>query len=289
MNRNSSSFTRPINLVFREMLRVFIVERYTLILLFALFLVFLILGLFFDRDRLPGSQISDFFSNFSVDILGGIIIFVILDRSIKHLSPIGEQQTLPVQDFINDLRNSTRYNAKILDTWTYLLNEKKYREDFIPSLRQALKNGVRIQVLIIDPKSEAALQRAEELKRSTPPVDVIEEVKRCIAYWQHVRNAINMETGDLSLRLEVKIYDANPGITYYSHDNLSYIGFFPVHNRADLSPQLEVPLSTSLGILASRRFAELWDHAQIIDAYLADPQNLDLAKYIRHFITAIPT
>lgn len=287
MNRNTSSITRPMTTVLREMFRVILVERNTLLLLFSLFVIFLGLGLYLDRVELIPNAISTLVPNFSIDILGGIIIFVVLDRSIKYLSPIGERQRLPTNDFIYDIEHNTHSEVKILDTWIYFLNEKIYREAFIHSLREALKKGVQFQVLIIDPKSDAAKQRAEELRGSSENIDVIDQVKRCIAYWQLARNLIKLEIDDLS-RLEVKVYDANPGITYYSHDKSSYIGFFPVKLRADLSVQLEVPLTTSLGLLASERFAQLWDHAQAVNSYLDDPRNLDVAQYVENFMRTPP-
>jgi hypothetical protein len=280
---NKPSSARPLNIVIQEIVNVLSVERYTVLILVLAFTILQVLSIIISPKIYDADKISSVISNIAVDFVGGMMTFIILDRSIKHLSPIGEHDSFPTTDFIKNIKNTAKGEIKILDTWSYLFNETESREEFYPAVRDALRKHTKIHILLIDPNSDAAKQRDEELRKNTS-IKVVDEIVQCLSYALQLQNSVRTEISADSHLLEVRIYDANPSITFHAYNNISYISFFPITDRADKSSHLEVPLTTSLGKLANKRFMELWNNSIPIDVYLAYPKNNNVAKQVSHFL-----
>jgi hypothetical protein len=228
----------------------------------------------------PGSTLDEMFLGFAIEMGGAVIVFLILEQGIERIRrlsifEVGEQPELPVAKFIEDVRKASD-QVRILDTWTCLINEDEYRKDFEPALKEAIRNGAKVEILLIEPDSEGARQRAAELEDSG--IDVIEEIRRCLRRFGRLQQEVEEEitnSGDGQKHLEIKLYNASPSIYLHWCDDQTYWSFFSVNKRADKTPQLEVPISAHLGRYLAHRFDELWedDDTRPLDQYLQSVRN----------------
>ena len=233
------------------------------------------------KDALPTeSTFGDVLLGFAIEMGGAVVVFLILEQGIEKIRrlsifEVGEQPELPIAKFIEDVRKASD-QVRILDTWTCLINEDEYRKDFEPALKEAIRNGAKVEILLIEPDSEGARQRAAELGGSG--IDVIEEIRRCLRRFGRLQQEVEEEitnSGDGQKHLEIKLYNASPSIYLHWCDDQTYWSFFSVNKRADKTPQLEVPISAQLGRYLAHRFDELWedDDTRPLDQYLQSVRN----------------
>lgn len=156
--------------------------------------------------------------------------------------------------FIDRMRETHR-NIRILDTWTLLLEARNRMRTFT-AMREALDQGAAIRVLLLDPNSAAAQQRAEELERRQ--IDVAAQIMDNLRQLYLFRD--QLDSPEMKSRLKVCVYDASPSIQLYQWDDRALISFFPIGKVSFDVPQLEVDMASPWGQFVDRRFDELWDH-----------------------------
>ncbi|PWU48224.1 hypothetical protein DLE60_34490 [Micromonospora globispora] len=158
--------------------------------------------------------------------------------------------------------------VSIMDIGSHLL-EGPGRDRFLRALRTALGNGVLVRVLLLDPDSAAASQRAEEIR----PVNVREVIVDNLRRLNEFAESLDAET---RARLQVRIYDASPTVHMFRWDDKALISFFPVGVRASAAPHLEVFMGSPLGEFVESRFDELWGHPSTrrLDEYICLPMAL---------------
>lgn len=196
------------------------------------------------------------------ELLGALAVYLIIDNSIKQLYGISEHPELPLDRFIQKIETAT--NIFILETFTSLVNDDQRFERFSKAVEQALSKGATVKILLIHPDSEGARQRAEELSQAAKPVkDVAEQIQKTIARFYRLETELsNYVTQN---RFIIKLYDAAPSIAMHAWDKKAYVSFFPVNQRSDEAPNLEVSLATVFGRYARSHFEGLWsdDSAKI--------------------------
>ena len=141
-----------------------------------------------------------------------------------------------------------------MDTCNHML-EGVNRTTLLRSLSEAVRRRAGVQILLLDPDSAAAVQRAGEIS----PVDVRAAIIDNLRHLQECRQRLPAEMRE---RLQVRVYDALPAIQFFQHDYRALVSFFPAGGRASSSPHLEVAIETSLGEFIRGRFEELWDHSR---------------------------
>lgn len=147
---------------------------------------------------------------------------------------------------------ASRHSVSVLETWTGLL-EDAYRRPFLHALRAALRGGVAVRILLLDPDSAAAAQRTEELRH----VGVATLIRDNLRHLYRFRGELEPAQQRL---LTVRVYDASPSIQLYQWDDKALISFFPIGVRAYDAPQLEAYLASPWGDFVQGRFDELWQH-----------------------------
>ena len=167
-------------------------------------------------------------------------------------------------------------SVQILETWTGLL-EDAYRGPFLNALQIALDRRVDVQILLLDPVSPAAEQRAEELNDERVPVLIAENLRH-LHQFRSLLNEVSRES------LEIRVYDASPSVQLYRWDDKAFVSFFPIGKRAYDTRQIETYLANPLGEFAESRFDELWSATTTcsLEDYLA----LSLCIY---YSAAVPT
>lgn len=125
-------------------------------------------------DKPIATEPNKILSDLIPGIIGSVGVYWVLDETIKQVFGISEIPDLPLEQFIQDVRSTQGKNIYILETFTKLATEDKLFSEFAEAINKALKSGSKIQLLFIHPDSDAAKQRAEELSKINPPINVQE-------------------------------------------------------------------------------------------------------------------
>lgn len=277
-----SGGVKPPRKILSEIVDVISYERYTIMFFLGIIIILLVIGyglmakflgldfLDFEDQVLTG----EFLINLAISLFVALLLFVALEKSVKHLSPIGAFNELPRELYVEKIKRSNRRSEiRVLDTFSYFLIDDRWRGQFDAAVYQAVSNNARVKVLLLDPLSDAARQRHEELQ--SIGIDAILSMKKSIAHALTMSRHYQAVTTSRN-SFEVRIYDASASISFYSWHDGAFISFFPLGNTSDHSPNLEVPLSTPVVRLADDRFWHLWEsgNTKPIQDYLNDNQDL---------------
>lgn len=178
-----------------------------------------------------------------------LVFAPIFERLRQTAAAIEEHLVLDIDLLISHIELS-HSRVWVLETWTGLL-EDAHRDAFLKALRVALGNGVSVQILLLDPTSAAAQQRAEELNDPWVPTLIAENLR----YLHDFRRQLAASQQRL---LEVRVYDASPSVQLYRWDDKAFVSFFPIGKRAYDTRQIETYLANPLGEFAESRFDGLW-------------------------------
>ncbi|MDI6097065.1 hypothetical protein QLQ12_00390 [Actinoplanes sp. NEAU-A12] len=203
---------------------------------------------------------SDLLLNLGSSLVLAAVSYVIFDPIFDEArkARVQEHERFDQATFIDRMRETDR-NIRILDTWTILLDGRTRARTF-SAMREALEQGATIRVLLLDPNSAAAQQRAEELERRQ--IDVTAQIMDNLRNLHAFRE--QLDGPDMRSRLKVCVYDASPSIQLYQWDGRALISFFPIGKVSFDVPQLEVDMASPWGQFVDRRFSELWDHGDHI-------------------------
>lgn len=199
---------------------------------------------------------SDLLLNLGSSLVLAAVSYLIFDPIFDEArkARVQEHERFDQATFIDRMRETHR-NIRILDTWTLLL-EGRNRVRTFSAMREALDQGATIRVLLLDPASAAAQQRAEELERRHIDVaaQIMDNLRQLYAFREQ------LDGHEQRARLKVCVYDASPSIQLYQWDGRALISFFPIGKVSFDVPQLEVDMASPWGQFVDRRFDELWDH-----------------------------
>lgn len=166
---------------------------------------------------------------------------------------VQEHDRFDQETYIEQVRYAGK-NIRILDTWTILL-EGGHRGPTLNAIRAALDRGVEVKILLLDPDSSAAQQRADELERRR--INVAAHIMENLRHLHEFRDR-GIEPRRRA-KLRISVYDASPSIQLYQWDGRGLISFFPIGEVSFDVPQLEVDMASPWGQFVDRRFDELWE------------------------------
>jgi hypothetical protein len=205
----------------------------------------------------------DVLINVGASVVIVALSYAIFDPLFEELrrSRVEEHAMFDHDEFNRHVSTATDLVA-VMDTGNHLL-EGSSRSRFLVALRKALHNGAKVRILLLDPDSAAASQRAEEIR----PVDVRRVI---IDNLRHLNDFADSLDERHRQSFQVRIYDASPSIQIFRWDDKALISFFPIGVRASASPHLEVYLTSPLGEFVQGRFDDLWRH----------PSTRELTEYV---------
>ncbi|MFR9775082.1 hypothetical protein ACL02O_03365 [Micromonospora sp. MS34] len=210
--------------------------------------------------------------------------YAIVDPLFEELrrSRVEERPRFDDEEFSRNVAAATS-TVSIMDIGSHLL-EGSGRERFLRALRTALTNGVLVRLLLLDPDSAAASQRAEEIR----PVNVREVIVDNLRRLNEFVESLDVAERN---RFQVRIYDASPSVHMFRWDEKALISFFPIGVRASAAPHLEVFMGSPLGEFVESRFDELWWHPSTrpLEEYICLPVTLRhdgvvLRSCVMHFV-----
>lgn len=222
----------------------------------------------------------DLLANLGASFLGVIATVVVLDPLIKGSRTPEEaiHSEFPYELFLTGLRRSARL-VRILGAWPYVMDHP-WRARFLPALKDAVQRGVRVQILLLDPGSKAAEQRARDLARDFDVSAVIGEVLR--EFWSLTKALPEWAAN----YLEVRVYSLLPPARMYRWDSRAISSFFPMGNweGSDIK-HYETNMTSRLAQFVDDQFQLIWHDADTISLASYFKVNLDIAVPGLEFIS----
>jgi hypothetical protein len=197
---------------------------------------------------------QDVMINVGASMVMVALSFIVFDPIFDDMrkNAVEEHRTLNQDQLVANVA-AARQVVEIMETWTGLL-EERYHDRFLAAIRQALRTGVEFRILLLDPDSAAAEQRAEELHHAQVQLLIVENLRELYRLQRDLEP-------EQARRLQVRVYDASPSIQLYRWDDKAFISFFPIGTRAYDARQIEAFMSSPLGEFVSSRFEDLWGSA----------------------------
>jgi tetratricopeptide (TPR) repeat protein len=164
---------------------------------------------------------------------------------------------------------ASRRMVRILNTWTDLVTDANVRA-FGVAVGAALDGGALVQILLLDPDSLAAEQRAADLRGT---IDVRGLIRENLWRLDALRAATDPT---LRARMTVRVYSETPLTAYHRWDSGALVSTFPVGHSSAATTQHETTIDSPLAQFIEQRFESLWspDGSVSLQDYLRLPLRL---------------
>ncbi|HZP53439.1 hypothetical protein [Actinocrinis sp.] len=168
-----------------------------------------------------------------------------------------EYDSLPTRTLL-DLIAESQEVIRILDTSSTLIAEGG--APLVRTMEQALARGVKVQVLLLAPTTQAAQDRAAEIQ--DPAFDT--RIEENIRELRRLARKTEMD-GLAADRLEVRLYDRLPECSVHQVDDRIMVAFLPYQRRTSRVKHLEIANDASLGQFARLQFESKWQAARPLE------------------------
>lgn len=168
-----------------------------------------------------------------------------------------EYDSLPTRTLL-DLIGDSQEVIRILDTSSTLIAEGG--APLVRTMEQALARGVKVQVLLLAPTTQAAQDRAAEIQ--DPAFDT--RIEENIRELRRLARKTEMD-GLAADRLEVRLYDRLPECSVHQVDDRIMVAFLPYQRRTSRVKHLEIANDASLGQFARLQFESKWQAARPLE------------------------
>jgi hypothetical protein len=227
-------------------------------------------------------QWKEFFRGVTGDVAGALLVAFFLSPvflairgfanekfgTIADYAPMAGYERFPYLKFIerlercDDLVRIMDTSSNILDVTTAEGDEADERRRCVAALRNVLAgdNEVRVEILLLDPTSDAARQRSTDLKDEG--IDVSAGVARNLALLNRIRNSLPEGAQG---KLLVKLYNATPACAYYRVDDRAAIAFYSLRTASEQSAHVDVALKEKLGKIVNDHFRDIRGDADTVE------------------------
>lgn len=226
-------------------------------------------------------QWKDFFRGVTGEVAGALLVAFFLSPvflairafanekfgNIAEYVPMAGYERFPYLKFIERLERCDDL-VRIMDTSSNILDvttaeaeeEAEERRRCVAVLRKVLTgdNEVRVEILLLDPTSDAVRQRSADLKG----VDVSAGVSRNLALLNRIRAELPEGARN---KLLVKLYNATPACAYYRVDDRASIAFYSLRTASEQGAHVDVALKEKLGKIVNDHFRDIREDADTIE------------------------
>jgi hypothetical protein len=205
------------------------------------------------RDKLRGIEFMKGFERNEklIDIMlntkrSSIDQLDILDTSVGHLI-FGRRDPAPTEEIKRDpdLLKAHEHKQDIL--------AEEHCTTFETAIKQAIKMGVSVNILLLHPNSIVVRQRAQDIQNMS-----LEEYRRRMKKAIAVLYSLKHSLTDNAQNLDIKFYDKLPSINVYIFQDYAYVGVFPRDQSADFGNVLRCLSKSQYGIYAAEQFMGLF-------------------------------
>lgn len=203
------------------------------------------------------SSLPDYGKNLSLNLGADLIGTIIVLFAVAPFLARGDRQRESVREsfdrpgFVRQIADARR-EIQILELWTDLLQEN-YQDRVLAALRAALKQQVKIRILLLSPDAHAAEQRADDLLRQTNVIgDILDNLRILHGF-------VYADIPEVHRRnIDVRIYSALPPVQMYQVDRQVVVSFYPVNVISWNATQYLTSPDSQLGQFVGDKFDELW-------------------------------
>jgi hypothetical protein len=194
--------------------------------------------------------------NLGADLVGAIVIIFVVSPLITRgqQGRVREHPRLDYDWFTDQVYQATSA-VRVLDTFSGLF-DRPGTQRFFRIVRDTLTRHATVRILLLNPDSLAAEQRASELG-GVSRADIRREILRNLHALDRFARSLDES---LRQRFEVRLYDASASVTFYRWDDRALVSFLPIGRLSGDGVQLEITVTSPLGTFVSERFDELWEH-----------------------------
>ncbi|GAA1798934.1 hypothetical protein HC028_13400 [Planosporangium flavigriseum] len=222
--------------------------------------------------------------NVGADIIGAIVTIFVITPLISRAQEgrVREHPRLDYEWYTDQVHGATSC-VKLLDTFSNLLDQP-VTDRFFRAVTLAISRQAHIQILLLNPDSLAVLLRAQEVGDGPGSADFRREILRNLRTLHLFEQRL---TEAQRRRFEVRLYSASAGVTMYRWDDKALVSFLSVGRLSGQGAQLEVTVSSPLGMFVEQRFEELWQQGAPMHEFMRLPVTLVEADGARRdFVTS---
>ena len=205
----------------------------------------------------------NFALNTAADLIGAVFTIYVITPIIERASQsrVREHSELDYARFLDRAARASSV-LRILDTYSNLLIEP-YARRFEAVISDAVKRGVSVRILLINPTTLAAEQRDLELGQGD---ELYPRLNRNLETLHQLRRSFDEDGGPRGSRtpgadFQVRLYSSGPDVTMYRWDDRALVSFYPVGALSGQTAQLEVSVGSPLGGFVNERFQTVWRSA----------------------------
>lgn len=214
--------------------------------------------------RLGGSSqgYPSVFISLGSDLVGAIVTIFVITPIVRRADKgrVREHPKLDYAGYVDQVARATT-TVRIMDTYSNLLDGPN-TASFFEAIELALESQADVQILLLDPDSFAARQRAHELDHP----DVYRKIMRNLQVLYEFRNKVGSTSHGHNFN--VRMYTASPAITIYRWDQKALVSFFPVDKISSQGTQLEIIADSPLGAFVNERFNSLWEVSKDVGQFM---------------------
>jgi hypothetical protein len=205
----------------------------------------------------PVRHVEDFGTELRINIGSNLLDLVLAVLVLQPLvlslnrNAVRWRNRLDYRDVIRRIERSTE-QVDIWKHWTGLL-EPRYEPAFTAAMRAALERGVHFRIMLTDPSSPDAAERA----RQVAPTDAVALMRQNIERLDEILQKVPARHAEL---IQVRISSVGPAHAFYRVDDWLSYGLFR-DRRVSESYQREVRVRGDLGGLALEAFGNRWNGA----------------------------
>lgn len=172
----------------------------------------------------PAGVLRDLLINLGATAVGVVLTAVVLEPLIEVARRPEERilAAFPHQEFVSGVAGARR-RVRIMSAWPYVM-DLPWRDTFLAALRECIRHGTHVQILVLDPLSPAAEQRRNDLRGR---VDVAGVIAETLVALQQFGQTLGPGAGD---RFGVRVYSVLPPARLYLFDQRALCSFFSSGN-----------------------------------------------------------
>lgn len=204
--------------------------------------------------------LSDLLMNLGATAVGAVVTVLVLQPLIERAQTpeVVVHLTFPQRRFLNAM-SDTADGIKIMGAWPYGM-EPVHRSEFLGVMHRAIDARVLVQILVLDPSSDAARQRTSDMGGRHDARAAIFGVLLAFHDWSETLSVSTAHT------FELKVFSALPPARLYLAGNKAICSFFGDSDNRDGSNvrHYETSVLGGLGFYVNAAFDQLWDSPETI-------------------------
>jgi hypothetical protein len=231
----------------------------------------------------PLTEFRDLLVNLGASFLGGVVTVLAIEPIIRRGTRPDEiiHETFPFEQFLRGVERAS-YKIRILGAWPYVMDDP-WRRRFLAGAAKAARSRVRVEILVLDPASKAAQQRADDLGGKFDVVSVIGDTLRSL-------DQLAAELPPAAAEyLDVRVYASLPPARMYRYDARAISSFFPMGNALGTDVKhYETSATSRLAQFVDDQFELLWndEDTRTLEEYLRITVHLTEANAVVGSFTA---